>query len=97
VVRDVGDLKFYLPVRLPGVKQTVGILAKLKGRRIDLMRRACYNLEKMNGFDVYRYSTRFWQRVACLLDDYDGHWSGAVKSNLRQLSERYGEREQAGD
>jgi hypothetical protein len=89
IVRDVRELKHYQGVRLPGVKEPVGIIAKLKGRRIDILRRAYFNLEKINGLEVYRYSVRFWQRLGCLIDNYNGHKTAAIKSNLMELSRRY--------
>jgi hypothetical protein len=89
IVREAGLLRYYRPVKLPGVQAPVGILGKFRGRRVDLLRRAYYNLERINGFEVYRYGTRFWQDISCLIDDYDGHRTGAVKSNLIELSRRY--------
>jgi hypothetical protein len=89
IVREAAALNRYQAVRLPGVKEPVGVLGRFWGRRVDLLRRAYFNLEQINGFAVYRYGTRFWQRVGCLIDDYDGHRSGAVKSNLLELSRRY--------
>jgi hypothetical protein len=89
IVREAGLLSCYRPVKLPGVKEPVGIIGKFRGRRVDLLRRVYYNLERINGFAVYRYDTRFWQRISCLIDNYDGRRTGAVKSNLLELSRRY--------
>jgi hypothetical protein len=88
IVREAGTLKYYEAVKLPGVKGAVGILGKFRGRRVDLLRRAYFNLEAINGFAVYRAGVRFWQRLGCLIDDYDGRRTGAVKSNLLELSRR---------
>jgi hypothetical protein len=89
IVREGKELRYYRPVRLPNVKEPVGILLKAKGRRVDILRRAYFNLEKINGLEVYHYGTRFWQRIACLIDTYNGHQTAAVKSNLIEISERY--------
>jgi hypothetical protein len=89
LVRGLDGLKNYAPVKLPGVREAVGIVGKFRGRRVDLLRRAYFNLEQINTFEVYRFSPRFWQRVVCLIDDYDGHHVGSAKSNLIQLSKRY--------
>jgi hypothetical protein len=89
IVREAGLLRNYRPVKLPGIKGPVGILGKFRGRRVDLLRRAYFNLERINGFEAYRYGSRFWQRVSCLIDDYDGRRTGAIKSNLLELSRRY--------
>jgi hypothetical protein len=89
IVRAGEDLRCYRPVRLPNVKSPVGILLKAKGRRVDILRRTYFNLEQINGLAVYRFKTRFWQRVACLIDNYDGHHTAAIKSNLMELSRRY--------
>jgi hypothetical protein len=89
IVREATLLKQYQQVRLPGVRERVGILGKFRGRRVDIARRVYFNLEQINGFEFYRYGTKFWQRLSCLIDDYNGHWSAAVKSNLYELSRRY--------
>jgi hypothetical protein len=89
IVKNVLDLRHYRAVRLPLVREPAGILLKAKGRRIDILRRAYFNLEKINGVCVYGYGPRFWQRLSCLIDDYDGRHTGAVKSSLTELSRRY--------
>jgi hypothetical protein len=89
IVRAGEELRYYRPVRLPQVKGPVGILLKAKGRRVDILRRAYFNLEQINGLEVYRYRTRFWQHIACLIDNYNGHRTAAVKSSLIELSRRY--------
>jgi hypothetical protein len=89
IVRDVTELRHYEAVRLLNVREPVGVLAKLTGRRIDIVRRACFNLERINGFEVYGYSARFWQRFSCLIDNYDGRRTACIKSNLAELSRRY--------
>jgi hypothetical protein len=89
IVRAGKELRYYRPVRLPNVKEPVGILLKAKGRRVDILRRAYFNLERINGPEVYRYGTKFWQRIACLIDNYNGRQTAAVKSSLIELSRRY--------
>jgi hypothetical protein len=89
IVREATCLIHYPPVKLPGVLKPVGILGKFRGRRVDLLRRAYFNLEQVNGFKVYRFGSRFWQRLGCLIDDYNGHHVGSMKSNLIALSWRY--------
>jgi hypothetical protein len=89
LVRDIAYLRHYEAVKLPGVREAVGILGKFRGRRVDILRRAYFNLERINTFGVYRYTIRFWQRVVCLIDDYHGRHTGAVISNLMELSRRY--------
>jgi hypothetical protein len=92
IVREAAGLSYYRAVRLPGVREKVGVLGKFRGRRVDLARWAYYNLEKINGFGVYRYGTRFWQRLCCLIDGYGGRHTGPVKSSLLELSGRYAPR-----
>jgi hypothetical protein len=89
IVKNALDTRFYRAVRLPYVKEPVGIILKAKGRRIDILRRAYFNLERINGPSVYGYDPRFWQRLSCLIDDYNGHHYGASKSSLMELSRRY--------
>jgi hypothetical protein len=89
IVREIGALKNYQPVKLPAVEEPVGILARVRGRRIDILRRAYFNLERIGGPGVYRFGNRFWQRIACLLDNYDGRGTACIKSNLAELVRRY--------
>jgi len=68
IVRPVGELKYHQGVKLPNVKKTVGVLYEARGRRVDILRKVYYHLEKIAGPGVYLYDTLFWQKIGCLLD-----------------------------
>jgi hypothetical protein len=68
IVRSISDLKHHQGRRLPNVNTEVGVLYEARGRRIDILRKVYYRLEKINGLEVYRYDTLFWQKIGCLLD-----------------------------
>ena len=89
IVRESTELSYYPPIMLPNVKQKVGILLRAKGRRIDLLRRVYWNLEQLNGKAVYTWDTIFWQRLGCLLDNFNGRKSQAIKANLMLVSREY--------
>jgi hypothetical protein len=89
IVRNAEELRHYRAVALPNVKQPVGIILKAKGRRIDILRNAAWNLQQINGTRVFKYDTVFWQKVGCLIENYRGRKSAAVKSNLILLSREY--------
>jgi hypothetical protein len=89
IVREAALLRYYAPAALAGLRGKAGIIGKFRGRRVDLLRRSYFNLERINGVSVYRFSTRFWQRLCCLIDGYGGCRGGPVKSGLLELSRRY--------
>jgi len=68
IVRPIGELKHHCGCKLPNVGNTVGIIYEARGRRIDILRNVFFNLEKINGPDVYLWDTLFWQKIGCLLD-----------------------------
>jgi hypothetical protein len=68
IVRAADELKYHGRCSLPNVKTAVGVLYEARGRKIDILRKVYYNLEKINGTGVYLFSTLFWQKIGCLLD-----------------------------
>lgn len=98
VVSNLGDTRCFGGVYLPNVREPCAVISCAYGRRVDLMRQALFNLERIAGKDVYLLPVLFWQRFACLVDDFDGKRCRAVKSNLILLCEsalRRGLREEA--
>jgi hypothetical protein len=53
---------------------------------VDILRCVWWNLEQLNGRNVYTYDTFFWQKVGCLLDNFCCLKSAANKGNLMLLS-----------
>jgi hypothetical protein len=86
IVRNIGELRNYPAITLPNVKQKVGVIYRAKGRKVDILRRVWWNLEQLNGRNVYAYDTFFWQKVGCLLDNLHDPKSVATKGNLMVLS-----------
>jgi hypothetical protein len=89
IVRSHDELAHYPAVSLPNVKPRVGVLFRAKGRKIDILRQAYWNLEQINGKQVYVWDTLFWQKIGCLADNFNGRKSAAIKSNLIALSREY--------
>jgi hypothetical protein len=54
-----------------------------------MLRQAYWNLEQLNGKKVYTWDTLFWQKIGCLIDNFNGQKSAAIKSNLMLLSREY--------
>lgn len=84
--------KYIKNIYLPNIKKPIGLIYYAHGRKIDLLRQAVFNLEKMSENKVYKLPPIFWQKVACLIDNYNGYKSAAIKSNLMQLYDRYKDR-----
>ena len=91
IVRNAQKTSHIKAIYLPNVKEAVGIIYYAHGRKIDLLRTALYNLEEISQKKVYQLPTIFWQKLSCLLDDYDGYKCKAIKSNLICLYEQYKE------
>lgn len=91
IVRHIQETSHIKAVFLPNVKEAVGIIYYAHGRKIDLLRTALYNLEQISQKKVYQLPTIFWQKLSCLIDDYDGYKCKAIKSNLICLYEQYKE------
>jgi hypothetical protein len=89
LVKNAAELQHYSPVSLPNVGQQVGILFKARGRQIDLLRKALYFLTDAVGDKVFLYKPIFWQRIACLIESYKGHYSPLLKEGIFTLRNRY--------
>ena len=103
IVRPVDELKHHEGRRLPNVNRTVGILYEARGRRVDILRKVYYRLEKIGGPEVYLRDTLFWQKIGCLLDyrmrfrewktgpgEYRRKYTyKANKANLERLNKAY--------
>ncbi len=81
---------------LPLVKKDVMILYEAKSRKVDLLKFAIYNLEKMYGEIIYSFPTSYWLLICSLIDSYNNkHTSTAkTKRNLKLLTNRYIKRNQ---
>lgn len=82
--------QFMKSLYLPNVREKVALISAVYGRRIDLLRTAIYNIESIAGKEAYDFPILFWQKVSCLLDNFNGKKSAATKSNLMILCARFG-------
>jgi hypothetical protein len=103
IVRSINEIKHHESCKLPGVKDSVGVLYEARGRKFDVLRKVYYHLEKINGPEVYLFNTLFWQKIGCLLDykmrfkerkiaagEYKRKYTHkANKTNLLRLSTAY--------
>jgi hypothetical protein len=89
LVKNAADLLHYPPVALPNVGQKVGILFKARGRQIDLLHKTLYFLMQTAGVRVFLYKPIFWQRIACLIESCEGHYSPLLKERIFTLRNRY--------
>ncbi|MDR3284266.1 MAG: hypothetical protein LBS97_03685 [Treponema sp.] len=89
IIRHGQDMKHHRLYELPNIKEKVGVIYYMQGKKIDLLRRVTYNLEALHGQAVYEWDTLFWQKVGCLLDGGTGTFSASAKSNLMVLCNNY--------
>jgi hypothetical protein len=82
---NIEELRNYPAITFPNVKQKVGVIYRVKGRRVDILRTVYWNLEQLNGRKVYAYAIFFWQKVGCLLDNLHSLKSTVNKKNLMLL------------
>lgn len=54
--------------KLPYIKEKVRILYKARGRKIDLLKVALYNLEKKYKKEIYSLGTLYWLEIASYID-----------------------------
>lgn len=81
--------------KLPLVKYDVMILYEAKSRKVDLLKFAIHNLEKMYGEKIYSFPSSYWILTCSLIDSYNKHTSTAkTKRNLKLLTDRYIKRNQ---
>jgi len=67
IVKNADEYKTISPVYLPNVRERVGMISFLYGRRIDLLRQAIYKAERIAGKEIYLYPVIFWRIVIILI------------------------------
>lgn len=71
VVAPIDDKCAHLPLmwgRLPFLSRPMYILGIAEGRKIDLLKFMCFNLEKLKGKSIWLWDPAFWLRVCAVLD-----------------------------
>jgi hypothetical protein len=89
IARHIGETRYYNAARLPNVEETVALLARARGRQIDLLRKSVYFLSLLRGERVYHYDTYFWQKVVCLIEQCKGRYSRSLRTNIEALATKY--------
>lgn len=89
IVCPAEQAQFMKSLYLPNVREKLALISAVYGRRIDLLRTAIYNIESIAGKGAYDFPIMFWQEVSCLLDNFNGKKSAAIKSNLMILCTRF--------
>lgn len=85
-VNNIPLLKGYLPL----IKNKVTVIYEARSRKIDLLKFAIYNLEKMYGKEIYSFPISYWLLVTSLIDSYNPKTSTQkTKRNLKLLTEKY--------
>lgn len=76
---------------LPLVKDKVKIIYTAEGRKIDLLKFMCSNIEQYLSDDVCLYSINYWIKLISLIDSYGTRkgMTGKTKRNLILLTEKY--------
>lgn len=87
---ELSEPDFGIPLlegRIPYFKQNIRILYKARGRRIELLKFMCHNLEKKYGTKIYELGLPYWLMLGSFIDSYSPkkNKSGKPVSNKRQL------------
>lgn len=80
---DIGLLKGKLPL----IKDNVKVIYFAEGRKIDLLKFAIYNLEKLYGMDIYHYNVSYWLRLTSMIDGMSAHTK--TLRPVKLFTERY--------
>ena len=75
--------------KLPYFKEPVRILYRARGRRIDLLKFMCHNLESRYGKKIYRLSTAYWLTLGSYVDSLNGSKTGSKKRILYLITDKY--------
>ena len=87
IFQELSEKDYQLPLeegKLPYIKQKVRILYKAKGRKIDLLKFALYNLEKKYKKDIYKLGTLYWLEIGSYIDSVIRKKKGS-NSTKRQI------------
>ena len=73
--------------KLPYFKQQVCILYRAKGRKIDLLKFMCYNLEKKYGKIIYGLGILYWLTLGSYIDSIGK--KGTINRLVYLMTEKY--------
>lgn len=71
IFAELSENDYSIPLqegKLPYFKQNVRVLYKASGRKIDLLKFMCYNLEKKYGNKIYELGTVYWLTLGSFID-----------------------------
>lgn len=70
------------------------ILGMAEGRKVDLLKFMCFNLEKLRGKNIWAWHPYFWMRVCAVLDRPSNRRKGRTmrlaKSLINRWERKYG-------
>ena len=82
--------------KLPLVKNNVTVIYEARARKVDLLKFAIHNLEKMYGDDIYSFPISYWILISSLIDSYNQHISThKTKRNLKLITDKFLKRMQS--
>ncbi len=94
IFSDIEENDYKIPLQkgnLPYFKEPVRIIYKARGRRIDLLKFLCYNLEKRYGKKVYELGVVYWLTLGSYIDSITKNNLNKEKNNrqIYQITEKY--------
>lgn len=92
IFSELSENDFGLPLQegnIPYFKQPVRILYKAKGRKIDLLKFMCHNLEEKYGSKIYKLGDIYWLTLGSYIDSLYGKHTGSNKRELYLLTEKH--------
>lgn len=79
---------------IPYFKQRVRVIYKAKGRKVDMLKFMCHNLERKYDKEMYGFGIKYWLLLASYIDSYVPH-RNKKNGNKRQIyliTEKYKKR-----
>lgn len=90
VFSELNDNNSYIPLlegNLPYFKEKVKVIYKARGRKIELLKFMCFNLEQKYGDRVYELGVDYWLMISSFIDSYNK--KGSNKRQLFLLTDKY--------
>lgn len=91
IFSETGENDFGLPLQegnLPYFKQPVRILYRAKGRKTDLLKFMCHNLEQKYGNIIYTLGNVYWLTLGSYIDSLCRKNTGSSKRPLYLITEK---------
>ncbi|WP_149554542.1 hypothetical protein [Treponema pectinovorum] len=94
IFSELSERNFGIPLQegnIPYFKEPIRVLYKAKGKRIDILKFVCYNLEKKYGKAVYDLGSVYWFTLGSYIDSLTKRTLNKEKNNrqIYQLTDSY--------